>query len=312
MSDDGKLYVGGLNHSTDEMTLELEMSKFGMVSDVIIVKDKFNGRSRGFGFVTFENPSEASAAIESLNGTTFDGRTITVGPAKKPQQGGGGGGGDSDDDPTKLYVGKLNPSTDESTLEKELSKYGTLVEVNLIKDKVTNESRGFAFVKFENAEDASSATEGLNGKTIDGNPVMVRPAKKPSRRGGDGGFYGRDNRRGGGGGYGRGGGGYGRGGGGGYGRGGGGGGYGGGGYGGGSSYGSGGGGYGGGSYGSGGGGYGGGGYGGNSGGYGGGGGSYGNSRGYYGGGGGGDRSGSYDRGNNYMYSGDQSSNSWSQ
>ncbi|XP_077987817.1 uncharacterized protein LOC144442364 isoform X1 [Glandiceps talaboti] len=285
LSDDGKLYIGGLSHNTDEMALELEMSKYGFVSDTIVVKDKYTQRSRGFGFVTFENPADANSALSALNGTTLDGRTISVCPAKKMEE---KRRQNSDEDPTKVYVGKLNENTDDETLKKELGKYGAVSEVNLICDKQTGKSRCFAFIKFDKAEDATSAIQGLNDKMIDGNQILVRAAKKPTQRGGDSGFYGRDRRggrgfgrgRGGGGGYG-----------GGYGRGGGGGGYGGGNYGGG-NYGGGnygGGGYGGGSYG--GGSYGGGGYGG--GGYGGHGGYGGGSRGYGGGGG-------YDR-DSYMY-----------
>ncbi|XP_029469152.1 cold-inducible RNA-binding protein-like isoform X1 [Rhinatrema bivittatum] len=81
--DDAKLFVGGLSFSTDEACLEQLFSKYGEISNVIVVKDRETQRSRGFGFVTYENPADAKDAIMAMNGKTVDGRQIRVDQAGK-------------------------------------------------------------------------------------------------------------------------------------------------------------------------------------------------------------------------------------
>lgn len=77
-----KIYVKNLNFRTTEEELENECKQFGSVTDVRIIKttDENTGqkRSRGFGFVTFENTSEAESAIRNLNQTTFQDRVLHV------------------------------------------------------------------------------------------------------------------------------------------------------------------------------------------------------------------------------------------
>jgi RNA recognition motif-containing protein len=87
-----KLYVGNLSFSTTEESLQNEFSAHGQVEEVAVITDRDTGRPRGFAFVTMSNDGEARAAIESLNGTELDGRTITVNEAR-PKTGAGGGGG---------------------------------------------------------------------------------------------------------------------------------------------------------------------------------------------------------------------------
>jgi RNA recognition motif-containing protein len=89
-----KLYVGNLSFSTTEEALQNEFSAHGQVEEVAVITDRDTGRPRGFAFVTMSNDGEAQAAIEGLNGTELDGRTITVNEAKpKASSGGGGRGG---------------------------------------------------------------------------------------------------------------------------------------------------------------------------------------------------------------------------
>lgn len=88
-----KIYVGNLSFSTTEDTLRTEFEKHGTVEEVTIVSDRETGRSRGFGFVTMPDASEAGTAIETVNGTEIDGRTVNVNEARPKKQFGGGGGG---------------------------------------------------------------------------------------------------------------------------------------------------------------------------------------------------------------------------
>ncbi|XP_073403296.1 cold-inducible RNA-binding protein B-like isoform X2 [Dendrobates tinctorius] len=82
-SDEGKLFIGGLSFDTDEQNLEQVFSKYGQVAEVVVVKDRETKRSRGFGFVTFENPEDAKDAMEAMNGKSVDGRQIRVDQAGK-------------------------------------------------------------------------------------------------------------------------------------------------------------------------------------------------------------------------------------
>jgi RNA recognition motif-containing protein len=90
-----KLYVGGLPYAATEPQLNDLFATHGTVESVRVVTDKFTGQSRGFGFVEMSTPEEAKKAIEALNGTQFEGRTLTVNEARpqEPRTGGGGGGG---------------------------------------------------------------------------------------------------------------------------------------------------------------------------------------------------------------------------
>ena len=89
-----RLYVGNLSYETNERELREAFAAFGNPASVRIITDGDSGRSKGFGFVEFENEDEARAAITGLNGTEMRGRTVTVNEARpRPERGGFGGGG---------------------------------------------------------------------------------------------------------------------------------------------------------------------------------------------------------------------------
>ena len=92
-----KLYVGNLSFNTTEIAIQDMFSQCGSVSEVMLMQDKFTGRSRGFAFVTMSSDAEAQAAVNQLHGKELDGRALTVNEARpredRPPGGGGGGGG---------------------------------------------------------------------------------------------------------------------------------------------------------------------------------------------------------------------------
>ncbi len=90
-----KLFVGGLSWDTTEDTLKNHFAQVGPVASAQVITDKFTGKSRGFGFVEMSNPDDAQKAIQDLNGTQLDGRSIVVNEAKPmaPRENRGGGGG---------------------------------------------------------------------------------------------------------------------------------------------------------------------------------------------------------------------------
>jgi RNA recognition motif-containing protein len=88
-----KLFVGGLSFSTSTERLREVFAAAGSVESAAVVTDRDTGRSRGFGFVEMATPEDAEQAINKLNGTSVDGRTIQVERAKSPGAGGGAGRG---------------------------------------------------------------------------------------------------------------------------------------------------------------------------------------------------------------------------
>lgn len=72
------IYVGNLPHSVNEEELRTMFTEFGEVGSINLVKDRFSGQSKGFGFVDMPNNSEADVVIKSLNKSTLHGRTIKV------------------------------------------------------------------------------------------------------------------------------------------------------------------------------------------------------------------------------------------
>ena len=89
------IYVGNLSFDASEEDLQKLFSGFGQVSSVTIVKDKYSGQPRGFGFIEMPEHSEAQAAIENLNGKELLGRSINVSEARprtdRAKTGGQGG-----------------------------------------------------------------------------------------------------------------------------------------------------------------------------------------------------------------------------
>ena len=87
------IFVAKLNYDTQEDDLRDVFEGFGEVDSVKIIMDKFTGRSKGFGFVEMPNDDEAQAAIDDLNDSELDGRTIVVKKAEPREDRGGRGGG---------------------------------------------------------------------------------------------------------------------------------------------------------------------------------------------------------------------------
>jgi len=108
---------------------------------------------------------------------------------------------------TKLYIGNLSFDTGEAELRDMFSAFGSVTSCNLIMDRMTDRSRGFAFVELSSAEEAEKAIAEMNGKEVGGRALTVNEAKpredRPRGGGGSGGGYGGGYGGGGGGGRGR-------------------------------------------------------------------------------------------------------------
>jgi len=85
------IYVGNLSYEITEEDLQEAFAAFGQVESVRIIKDKYSGRSKGFGFVEMPAKGEAESAIEGLNGKELKGRTLNVNEARPRSEDRGGG-----------------------------------------------------------------------------------------------------------------------------------------------------------------------------------------------------------------------------
>jgi cold-inducible RNA-binding protein len=77
-----RLYVGNLAYGTNDESLRAKFAEFGAVESAVVIMDRDTGRSKGFGFVEMGNDEEAKAAMDALNETDLDGRTIKVNEAR--------------------------------------------------------------------------------------------------------------------------------------------------------------------------------------------------------------------------------------
>jgi RNA recognition motif-containing protein len=87
------IYVGNLAPETTDDDLRQAFEAFGQVSTATVIKDKFSGESRGFGFVEMPSKNEAETAIVEMDGKDLKGNTIKVNEARPRSDRGGGGGG---------------------------------------------------------------------------------------------------------------------------------------------------------------------------------------------------------------------------
>lgn len=82
----------------------------------------------------------------------------------------------------KLFIGGLNFNTNEETLKDLMSQAGSVVSVVIIKDKITQRSKGFGFVEMETKEDAQKAIDMFNNQELDGRKVVVNEARPLEKR----------------------------------------------------------------------------------------------------------------------------------
>ncbi|MBI3611188.1 MAG: RNA-binding protein [Nitrospirae bacterium] len=87
-----KIFVGNLSHEVTDDDLRQAFAAFGNVESATVIKDKFTGGSRGFGFVEMPTGSEAQAAIDGMNGKDLKGKAVNVNEARPREERGGRGG----------------------------------------------------------------------------------------------------------------------------------------------------------------------------------------------------------------------------
>ena len=81
-----KLFVGNIDWNSSEDDLQSMFSPYGEIEEVVIIKDKYTNRSKGFGFITFSDDADADKAVAELNGYKLNNREIVVNEARPPKQ----------------------------------------------------------------------------------------------------------------------------------------------------------------------------------------------------------------------------------
>ncbi|KAM7499020.1 hypothetical protein LguiA_023434 [Lonicera macranthoides] len=166
----GKIFIGGLPKDTQYSAFNKHFGKYGEITDSVIMKDRHTGQPRGFGFITYADPSVVDAVIEDTH--IFNGKQVEI-KRTIPK-----GNSQSKDFKTKkIFVGGIPTAVTEDELKNFFSKYGAVVEHQIIRDHETNRSRGFGFVIFDSEEVVDELLS--NGNMIDmaGTQVEVKKAE---------------------------------------------------------------------------------------------------------------------------------------
>ncbi|XP_028407041.1 RNA-binding protein Musashi homolog 2-like isoform X2 [Dendronephthya gigantea] len=197
--DSGKIFVGGLSYETTKEGLESYFSKYGEIGDCVIMKAKDQvdpriERSRGFGFVTFHDPSCVQKVIDSrphyLDNKEIDPKPAvprapgSAGPLPIPKTAGSRS--------FKIFIGGVAQGTTEEDLKIFFQTFGPVADVSLMKDVKTGRMRGFGFVGFHTEEPVTKICairyHQINGKTVEAKKAEPRDSRTPSVIGGNSGM----------------------------------------------------------------------------------------------------------------------------
>ncbi|XP_028031721.1 RNA-binding protein Musashi homolog Rbp6-like isoform X2 [Bombyx mandarina] len=139
-----KLFVGGLSWQTSSEKLREYFTMFGTVTDVLIMKDPVTQRSRGFGFITFQDASSVdkvlAVSVHTLDGKRIDPKHATPKSAPRPTK------------TKKIFVGGVGQDTSAEEVRAYFSQFGVVEDAVMLMDQQTKRHRGFGFVTFHSEE----------------------------------------------------------------------------------------------------------------------------------------------------------------
>ncbi|OVA08273.1 RNA recognition motif domain [Macleaya cordata] len=166
----GKIFIGGLAKDTSLATFAKYFEKYGEITDSVIMKDRYTGQPRGFGFITYADPSVVDKVIEEIhviNGKQVEiKRTIPKGSAQS-----------KDFKTKKIFVGGVPSTVTEDEFKNFFSKYGTVVDNQIIRDHATNRSRGFGFIIFDSEQVVDDLIAKGNMIDMAGTQVEIKKAE---------------------------------------------------------------------------------------------------------------------------------------
>ncbi|MCO5597843.1 hypothetical protein L7F22_051927 [Adiantum nelumboides] len=157
-----KLVVLGIPWEVNTDGLKQHMSKYGDLDDVVVMKDRKSGRSRGFGYVTFSTAESAEKAIAAKH--TINGREMEVKIATPKE--------DMKNPPrkiTRIFVARIPVKVPEEEFRKYFEKYGTITDIYMPKESGARSHRGIGFITFESSDSVTKVmaeTHELGGSTV--------------------------------------------------------------------------------------------------------------------------------------------------
>uniref|UniRef100_A0A7N6AVG6 Polyadenylate-binding protein n=1 Tax=Anabas testudineus TaxID=64144 RepID=A0A7N6AVG6_ANATE len=182
------VYIKNFGDDMDDDRLKEIFDKYGKTLSVKVMTDP-TGKSRGFGFVSYEKHEDANKAVEDMNGTELNGKTVFVGRAQKKMerqaelkrkfellkqerisryQG------------VNLYIKNLDDTIDDEKLRKEFSPFGSITSAKVMLEE--GRSKGFGFVCFSSPEEATKAVTEMNGRIVGSKPLYVALAQRKEER----------------------------------------------------------------------------------------------------------------------------------
>ncbi|KAK7202450.1 hypothetical protein BZA70DRAFT_285817 [Myxozyma melibiosi] len=164
-SDDGKMFIGGLNWDTTDETLMRYFSQYGPVLECQVMRDPATGRSRGFAFLTFKDSKCVNSVMVKEH--VLDGKIID--PKRAIPK-------DEQEKTSKIFVGGVAPGVTEPEFRQTFSQFGRVIDASLMVDKDTGRSRGFGFITFD-GEAAVDNTLAHCPLVIGGKMVEVKKAQ---------------------------------------------------------------------------------------------------------------------------------------
>ncbi|KAG0353577.1 Protein phosphatase PP2A regulatory subunit B [Podila minutissima] len=192
------VYVKNLDTEATQDEVEALFTKFGPITSCVVSMDE-SGRSKGFGFINFENHEDAKRAVDELHDSDFKGKTLFVTRAQKK--------GEREEELKKqyeqqkmeklnkyqgvnLYVKNLDDEIDDERLRQEFSVYGVITSAKvMLEEKPAGEgedakgvSKGFGFVCFSSPDEATKAVTEMNGRMLGSKPIYVALAQRKEVR----------------------------------------------------------------------------------------------------------------------------------
>ncbi|XP_035211113.1 protein alan shepard-like isoform X1 [Stegodyphus dumicola] len=150
------LYIRGLTQNTTDKDLYNLCAPYGNIISTKAILDKQTNKCKGYGFVDFESPIAAEAAVKALANQGVQAQMAKVCYTRQQEQ-----------DPTNLYIANLPPFMTESELEDMLTPYGNVISTRILRDQGMN-SRGVGFARMDNRDMCETIIGRFNGKILPG------------------------------------------------------------------------------------------------------------------------------------------------